>query len=165
MAARFVALGNHHVHPILRVVARLLHVPAEGHDLHAEPVGLGGDGSRIAEAGDEHGHALLEGDVDPSFNLVGELLHLVPRGTDGGEEHVHPEGLVGEVPHAANLVPEMLGCPVGGGNDPEPTRGGHGGGERRSGDPAHAGLADGVADAQQVAQRCMERAGAGGGHG
>ena len=106
-------------------------------EAHAELVGLGRDGSWIAEAGDEHGHALLEGDVNPSFDLVGELLHLVARGADSGEEHVDPEGLVGEVPQPADLVPEMLGGSVGGGNDAEPTRGGDGGGEGGAGDPAH----------------------------
>ena len=76
-----------------------------------ELVRLGGDGSGIAEPGDEHGHALLEGDVDPSLDLVGELLHLVARGADGREEHVDPEGPVGASAHAADLVRgDTRGC-------------------------------------------------------
>ena len=92
----------------------------------------------------------------------GEVL---ARGADGGEEHVDPEGLVGEVPHPADLVPEMLGGSVGGGNDAEPTRGGDGGGEGGAGDPAHARLTDRVANAEQIAQRGVERGGVGDGHG
>ena len=61
----------------------------------AEAVRLGGDGTGIAEPGDEHRHALLERHVDPALDLVGELLDLVAGRADGREEHVDAEWPVG----------------------------------------------------------------------
>src|SRR5215469_841740 len=150
---RLVALGDDRVHAVLRVIASLLHVAAEGHDLHAELVGLRRDGTEIAEPGHQHRHALLQGHVDPALDLVRELLHLVAGGADDGEEHVHPEGLIGLVAHATDLLAEMLGRSVGRRDDAEAARGGDGGGERGAGDPAHAGLTDRIADPQQIAKR------------
>jgi len=152
VAARLVALGDDHVHAVLRVIARLLHVAAEGHHLHAEPVRLRGNWARTAQPSHQYGRALLQSDVDPALDLIGELLHLVARGADGGEEHVHPEGLIGLVAHATDLLAEMLGRSVGRRDDAEAARRGDGGGERGAGDPAHAGLTDRIADAQQIAE-------------
>ena len=79
VAARLVALGDHHVHPVGGVVEGLLHVAAEGHHLHALAMRLRGHRPRIAEPGHQHRHLLLEGDVGPGGHRVGELLRLAAR--------------------------------------------------------------------------------------
>src|SRR6266436_7371750 len=44
---------------------------------------------------------------------------------------------------------------MGGGDDLEPAGLGDGRPRRGAGDPAHAGLADGIADAEEIAERCV----------
>ena len=124
--ARLVTLGDDDVHAVRRVVARLLDVAAQGHDFHAEPVGLGGDGAGVPEAGDEHRHALLEGDVGPALDLVGELLRLFAHGADRREEDVDAEGLVCQVAHPADLFAQVFRRSVGSGDDAEAAGRGNG---------------------------------------
>src|SRR5215470_15316699 len=110
--AGLMPLGDHHVHAVGGVIPCLLDVAAEGHDLHAEPVSLRGDGAGIAEPGHEHRDPLLERDVDPSLDLVRELLDLVAGGPDRGEQHVHAKGLVGEIADAPDLGAQVFGTAV-----------------------------------------------------
>src|SRR5262249_36107118 len=74
------------------------------------------------------------------------------------EEDVDSEGPVRRVLHPPDLLAEELGRPVRGGDDAEPTRLGHGGGERGARDPSHPRLADGVADAEEIAERRVQDA-------
>src|SRR5215470_16050047 len=110
--AGLMPLGDHHVHAVGGVIPCLLDVAAEGHDLHAEPVSLRGDGAGIAEPGHEYRDPLLERDVDPSLDLVRELLYLVAGGPDRGEQHVHAKGLVGEIADAPDLGAQVFGTAV-----------------------------------------------------
>ena len=163
--ARLVPLGDHHVHSVGRVVPRLLHVAAEGHHFHAEPVGLGRDGARVAEAGDEDGYPLLEGHVDRAAHGIREAVHLLAGGAHGGEEHVHTEGLVGGIPHPADLLTQPLGGVVRRRQHAETACLGHGRRQPRACHEAHARLADRVADAEEIAEGGVERAPGPGRHG
>ena len=151
-------LGDHHVDTAPGVVARLLHVAAEGHHLDAEPMRLGGQRPRRPQAGHDHRHALVEAHVDPAAHAVGELLDLGARAADGREQDVHAEGPVGEIADPSNLRAQFGGRAVGGGQHAKPSGLGHRRHQGRARHEGHPGLAHRVADAEQIAERSVERA-------
>ena len=69
-----------------------------------------------------------------------------------------PNGRSVALAHPPDLLAQVLRTAVRRGDDAEPAGLGHGGGERRARDPAHARLADGIADPEEVAERRVQGA-------
>src|SRR6266851_3544846 len=120
VAAALVTLRDDHVHPVGRVIARLLHVAAEGHHGHAEAVRLRGERPRVAEPRDQHRHALLERHVAPAADCVGERLRLPTAGPDGGEEDVDAAGPIGQLPSRRISSRRSAGLPCAAAMTPSP---------------------------------------------
>ena len=93
-----------------------------------------------------------------NLDAVGELLDLGARAADGREQDVHAEGPVGEIADPSNLRAQFGGRAVGGGQHAKPSGLGHRRHQGRARHESHPGLAHRVADAEQIAERSVERA-------
>jgi hypothetical protein len=145
VAAPLAALGDHGIHA---PGEHLLGVPAGADCRHDEDAGIvqPPDGVPRGGAGEaDQAHAVAHAQVDP----VREIGLVGPE--------VDAEGPCRPPLDRRHRLGELVACHGDGGEDAEPAGVAGGRGERRTRNPAHAGLDDRVAAAHQLAEPGVQR--------
>lgn len=145
VSAGFQAHGDHGVHARR---LRFFRVHRTGHDLQPFGAGVARAADMLLRAtlgGDDHWHALRDGDIHV---FLGALV--VEGDIDG-------EGRVGAAPHFAHRGEQGFRIHGARGDHTQAARAGHGQRQRCVGRcPAHATLDDGIAGTQQPGQRSLQ---------